>query len=66
MENLMDNLDIKVDGNKIVITVLDVTKNGKTSSTGKTRLIASTGGAQPVDHPKVKGIKVALNVMIPA
>jgi hypothetical protein len=62
----MENVEIKVDGNKLVITVLDVTASGKPSSTGKTRLIASTGGAFPVDHPKVKGIKVALNVMVPA
>jgi len=62
----MENLDVKVEGNKIVITVLDVTQKGKASSTGKTRLIAGTGGALPVDHPKVKGIKIALNVMVPA
>ena len=61
----MDNIDVKVDGNKVVITVLDVTARGKESSTGKTRIIAGTGGALPVDHPKVKGIRVALNVTVP-
>ena len=62
----MENMEVKVDGNKLVITILDVTNPGKPSSTGKTRLIASTGGPLPVDHPKVKGLKVALNVMVPA
>jgi hypothetical protein len=62
----MENIEVKVDGNKLVITVLDVTSPGKPSSTGKTRLIASTGGSLPVDHPKIKGLKVALNVMVPA
>jgi hypothetical protein len=65
MEILMDNLDIKVEGNKLVITVLDVTAKGRESASGKTRLIATTGAAWPVDHPKVKGIKVAINVTIP-
>jgi hypothetical protein len=62
----VENMEVKVDGNKLVITILDVTNPGKPSSTGKTRLIASTGGALPVDHPKIKGLKVALNVMVPA
>jgi len=61
----MDNIEVKVEGNKLVITVLDLNR-GKPSSTGKTRLIASTGGSLPVDHPKIKGLKVALNVMVPA
>jgi hypothetical protein len=65
MENLMENLDVKVEGNKIVITVLDVTQKGRLSASNKTRLIATTGAAWPVDHPKVKGIKVAINVTIP-
>jgi hypothetical protein len=52
----MDNIEVKVDGNKLVITVLDVTNRGKPSSTGKTRLIASTGGSLPVViTPKSRG-----------
>ena len=61
----MDNIDVKVDGNKLVITVLDVTARGKESSTKKRRIIAGTGGALAIDHPKVKGITIALNVMVP-
>jgi hypothetical protein len=65
MENPVQNVEMRVDGNKLVITV-DLTKPGELSSTGKTMLIASTRGAVPVDHPKIRGIKAALNVMVPA
>jgi hypothetical protein len=59
----MDNVEIKVTGDKLVITV-DLTRPGVQSSTGKTKLIASTHGAEPVDY-KRRGLKVALNVMVP-
>jgi hypothetical protein len=36
-ETTMENIEVKVDGNKLVITVVDVTNPGKPSSTGKTR-----------------------------
>ena len=62
----MGNLDVKIDGDKLVITVLDVTAAGRPSSTGKTRIIASTQGPLLVDHPKVAGLKLSLNVMVPA
>jgi hypothetical protein len=64
MEKILENIDVRIDGNKLIMTV-DVTKNGVASKTGKTKLIASTRGAIAVDHPKVKGIKVAVNVMVP-
>jgi hypothetical protein len=35
------------------------------SSSGKTRLVASTGGAAPIAYPKLDGLKVALNITIP-
>ena len=62
----MGNIDVKVDGNKLVITVLDVTAEGRPSSTGKTRIIASTQGPLLVEHPKVAGLKININVMVPA
>ena len=62
----MSNLDVKIDGNKLIITVLDVTAAGRPSSTGKTRIIAGTHGPLLVDHPAVSGLKIALNVMVPA
>ena len=62
----MGNIDVKVDGNKLVITVLDVTAEGRPSSTGKTRIIASSQGPLLVDHPAAPGLKINLNVMAPA
>jgi hypothetical protein len=60
----MDNVDLKVTGDKLVITI-DLTRSGTPSSTGKTKLVASTGGAVPIDYAKRAGLKVALNVMAP-
>jgi hypothetical protein len=62
----MENIEVKVDGDKLIITIPDVTNHGRPSSTGKTRLIATTAGSVPVDRPKIKGLKVALNVTVPA
>lgn len=60
----MDNVTFKVSGNTLTITV-DLSRPGTLSSTGKTMLIASTRGAAAVDHPRIKGIKAALNVTTP-
>jgi hypothetical protein len=60
----MENITMKVDGKTLTITV-DLSASGKTSSTGKTRLIATTGGAQSVDCNGREGVKVAINVMVP-
>lgn len=60
----MDNVEMTVTGNKLVITV-DLSKPGTLSSTGKTKLIASTRGAAAVDYPKLAGLKAALNVTVP-
>jgi hypothetical protein len=57
----VDNVDMKVVGDKLTITV-DLKAKGKPSSTGKTLLIASTRGAVAVDHNR--GVKVALNVTV--
>jgi hypothetical protein len=37
----MDNIEIKVEGNRVIVS-FDVTPEGELSSTGKTKLIAST------------------------
>ncbi len=55
---------MKVTGDKLVITV-DLTKPGSLSSTGKTKLIASTRGAVSVEY-KNRGVKAAVNVTVPA
>ncbi len=53
-----------VDGKILTITI-DLSARGKASSTGKTRLIATTGGSQSVDCDGREGVKVAVNVMVP-
>jgi hypothetical protein len=60
----MQNIEMKVDGTKLTI-VVDLTKPGTPSSTGKTKLIASTRGAAPVDYEKLPGLKVQVNVTVP-
>ena len=62
----MENVEMTLTGKKLAITVADVTLPGELSSTRKTRLVASTRGAVPVDHPSVKGLKLALNLTVPA
>ena len=61
----MENITIKVDGDKLVVTIPNLKAEGELSSTGKTKLIASTHGAVEIDHPR-RGLKLALNVTVPA
>lgn len=65
MERTVENMEMKVTGDKLVITV-DLTGKGAPSSTGKTKLIASTRGAVAVSYDKRPGLKVAINVTVPA
>lgn len=53
----MQNVDIKVDGTKLVLTV-DLSKTQGASKSGKSIIIATTGGNQPV----APGIMLGLNV----
>ena len=63
----MENVEMTLTGNKLVITVPDVRNpDAKLSESKKTRLVASTRGAVPIDHPSVKGLKLALNLTVPA
>jgi hypothetical protein len=65
MESLMDNIVTRVEGKKLIVEI-DLSKPGVQSSTGKTKLIASTRGAAPIDCNGVRpGVKLALNVMVP-
>lgn len=52
----MKNVDMKMDGKKLVITV-DTAKTFGPSKSGKTIIIASTEGNQPMN-----GVTVGLNV----
>jgi len=62
----MENVHFALTGNKLVITIPDVTNpQAAVSSTGKNKLVATTRGAVPIDHPRVKGLKLALNLTVP-
>jgi hypothetical protein len=61
----VENVEIKVEGNTLVIRVPNLMAPGSLSESKKTKLIASTRGAQLIEHPKRQGIKVALNVTVP-
>lgn len=55
----MKNVEMKVNGSKLIITV-DLTKEFGRSASGKSIIIASTEGN--VDVPGVDGTKIGLNV----
>ncbi|MCG5238405.1 hypothetical protein ACIU1J_32160 [Azospirillum doebereinerae] len=60
----MDNVKISIKGNTLTLTV-DLSQPGAPSSTGKTLLLASTRGAATIAHPRLAGLKAALNVTVP-
>lgn len=55
----MKNIEMKTEGEKLIITV-DLSKRFGLSSSGKSVIIASSEGNQPV--PGTDGIKIGLNV----
>ncbi len=55
----MKNVDIKIEGNKAIITV-DLSEDHGPSKSGKTRIIASTEGN--VSLPGRPEIKMGLNI----
>lgn len=60
----MRNVEAKVQGSKLVIEV-DLNEKGEPSTTGKTLVIATTGGNIPVPGYKDQTIKIGLNVTRP-
>lgn len=56
---MSNNVTMNVKGNTLTI-IVDLSKPGVPSKTGKTDLIATTGGFQPL--PTKAGISIALNV----
>lgn len=58
----MQNVEMKVSGNMLTISV-DLSKSGAISRTGKSTLIASTGGNVPV--PGKPEMKLGLNLYQP-
>ena len=55
----MQNVNLKLDGNMLTITV-DISKRLAPSSSGKTIIVASTAG-----NKSVGAVKVGLNVFAP-
>ena len=55
----MTNVELEVKGSKLVITV-DLTKDFGPSKSGKTTIVATTGGGVPV--PGMAHVKVGVNV----
>lgn len=58
----MENITYKLDGNTLNITVPDVTKNLGPSASGKSQIVAGTGGFVVVDGA---GVSFAVNVIRP-
>jgi len=57
----MKNVEIEVQGNKLIVTI-DLGKEYGPSSSGKNIIIASTEGNQSVPGKEDTGIKIGLNV----
>ena len=55
----MQNVDMKIEGSKLVITV-DLSKDYGPSKSGKTIIIATTGGN--ISVPGHEAVKVGLNI----
>ena len=62
----MNNVEYKVEGDKLVITV-DISQRSIAaalpSSSGKTVLVGSTGGAMPLPSAHARSLSLSLNVM---
>jgi hypothetical protein len=56
----MQNVDIKTEGDRLIITV-DLTKNQGISKSGKSQIIATTAGNATVKTPR-GDVKIGLNV----
>ena len=61
----MQNVTTKIVGDKLVIEC-DLKAPTVPSSTGKTKLLASTRGAAAVAYAALPGLKVAVNLTVPA
>lgn len=55
----MQNIEVKVEKNKLILTV-DLTKRGGPSSSGKTTIVASTAGNAKIEGHE--GLQFGLNV----
>jgi hypothetical protein len=60
-----ENIVCEVVGDTLALTI-DLKAQAVPSATGKTLLVASTRGAIPVSYPSLPGLKVSVNVTVPA
>lgn len=58
----MKNVSTVIEGKKLIITIDMTEKHGKSKS-GKTEIVATTGGNIVIDGP-VKGLKLGLNAYV--
>lgn len=61
-QNIGKNVEIEVDGKQMVITI-DLTKDFGLSKSGKTTIVATSGGNQTIDTPGAGwgSVKLGLN-----
>lgn len=59
----MQNMTMKVQGDKLLIEITSLKADGKKSASGKTKIIAGTGGFTGIDHSS--GAKISVNVTVP-
>lgn len=57
----MENIEMRVDGEKLVVTI-DLKHRGGRSASGKTLRVASTGGN--VDVPGAPNVKIGINAYV--
>jgi hypothetical protein len=57
----MKNIEMKIEGNRLIITV-DLNKEYGPSSSGKNIIVATTEGNQSVPGREEHGIKIGVNV----
>lgn len=61
----MKNIEMKVTGTKLVITI-DLSKRFGKSASGKTDIIATTAGNVDVDEDTLPGVKIGINAYFKA
>lgn len=61
----MENVDVKVNDKGQILIVIDGTVDGKLSASGKSKVIASTRGNQPLALPNGTQIRLGINCFKP-
>jgi hypothetical protein len=61
----MENIDIKIDGQKLIVTIDLAQGVGDLSASGKSRSVASTNGNVKVSYPALAGLTLGVNCYVP-